>query len=135
MFYVSACVQANPFSTWRDAKHYLIFSNEEAMVQDIKYLAPLGHSDHSCLVFNAIVSMAMPATKTERLNLNRGDYTALRNMLEEVNWDLFMDTNDVEESWAGITRELNIATANCVPLIPNKSKKNMFMDQDVVRPV
>ena len=111
----------------------LIFSTEEAMVQDVKYLAPLGHSDHSCLIFHAIVSTQMSATEAKRLNISRGDYDALRRMLEQVNWDSFMIEDNVEGGWRIITTELNKATANCIPMVDMKLKRNLFMDLDTVR--
>ena len=109
----------------------LIFSTEEAMVQDIKHLAPLGHSDHSCLIFHVMVSTPVPITKAKRLNIRRGNYDELRNMLEQVNWDAVVNAGDVEDGWVGITTELNRATAECVPMVPMKLNKNLFMDSDL----
>ena len=68
----------------------LILSNEEGMVYDLSYEAPLGKSHHCSLVFKFKCYTEPKASKVKSFKYDKGDYDQLRRIvsqydLEEVN--------------------------------------------------
>ena len=111
----------------------LVFSNEEAMVHNVTYLSPLGHSDHSCLVFDVKVKTSSPTSSENHLILHRGDYNGMRFMLEQVDWNLVFHSNQVESCWKGITTEVCKAVMQCIPMKSSKPSKTIFIDLETKR--
>ena len=76
----------------------LIFSNEYNMVNDLEYLPPIGASDHVCIFFNFSCYIDNKASVEPRYNFHKGDYTKMREILENTNWDT-IDNMDSVGSW------------------------------------
>ena len=64
----------------------LVLSSEEAMVKNLEYLPGLGTSDHIMLQFQ--VACCCPPTEPlePHLNLSKGNFTLLNQLLSEVEW-------------------------------------------------
>ena len=109
----------------------LIFSSEEQIVQEVKLMAPLGHSDHSCLSFSVSVQEAYmsPSSYVVRRNLRRGDFNKLREILGGTDWDLLY-SEEVEDHWRAIADKINQATEESIPLGQRKKMKNLFMNKE-----
>ena len=106
----------------------VVFSNEEAMVQDVNYLSPLGHSDHACLVFHAKLQTSAHPSTIPKLDLNRGNYMELRHTLGQLDWNRILDSREVEVCWNGIITELNKAVDDNIPKRVVRPYKHLFMD-------
>ena len=94
----------------------LIFSNEENMVSDIEYLAPLGKSDHSVLAFTVKCrrDTSPPQIKAQ---YQKGDYTKMNQMFADSKWrERFEQVpDDVEAQWK-IFKDLYVtAEKECIP--------------------
>ena len=58
----------------------LIFTNEENMIDDLEFLSPLGHSDHSISNFSIPCQIEHGATKI-KVQYEKGDYNALNKYI------------------------------------------------------
>ena len=63
----------------------LIFTNEESMVNDVKYLPSLGSSDHICLQFELACYCDHVRPPRPRYNVYKADCNKMRSLLEAVN--------------------------------------------------
>lgn len=64
----------------------MIFTNEEDMISDLRYLAPLGNSDHALLTFKLHRYTDPNLHKKKSYLYYKGDYNAMRASLEESEW-------------------------------------------------
>ena len=65
----------------------LIFTNEESMVNDVKYLPGLGSSDHICLQFELACYCDHVEPPRPRYNVYKADFSKMQSLLEAVNWE------------------------------------------------
>ena len=66
---------------------YLVLTREHNLITEIHYLPPLGKSDY--VVLQIITDIPLQEKHEEeklRLNLNAGNYAAVRNSLSTINW-------------------------------------------------
>ena len=79
----------------------LIFTNEENMIENLVYEAPLGKSHHAVLHFTFICQLpsAPPSIKVQ---YEKGNYTKLNEVLSRVDWisEFSQYPNDVEKQWS-----------------------------------
>ena len=90
----------------------LVFTNEENMIEKIDYLPSLGKSDHLVLMFNFNCCINNNFNPTEKLNFNKGDYSACREFLDEVDWNSCMDGLSLAESWTDFAEKLSMLYEN-----------------------
>jgi len=93
-----------------------IFTDEENMIDDMKYLAPLGKSDHACLTWCMTVMQTPIDDSTEKLNYWKGDYDSISQDLSNHNWsELLADTQNVDDAWLLFKTELLESISRHVP--------------------
>ena len=65
----------------------------------MKYLAPLGNSDHSVIIARSSLQYSYRKTD-DKYNYNKGDYDSLRQSLD-LDWDVTFEpyVNDIESMW------------------------------------
>lgn len=79
----------------------LIFTNEKNMV-DLDLLnidLPLGKSDHAVIHFNYMCYFINNVNMREKFQYFRGDYEAIINDLDAIDWDNVLDDQSVDEMW------------------------------------
>ena len=64
----------------------LIFTNEEYMTDNIQFLSPLGHSDHSMIMFEVKICQEDTPPKI-KVMYDKGDYEGIKKTLNDVDWD------------------------------------------------
>lgn len=96
----------------------LIFTDEEMQISEVKYLAPLGKSDHCMIVFDfhCYLDYSKPKISFQYKN---GDYSGMREFLEKNNWvDEFKSLTvkeDVEILWTNMKGTLKELRGKFVP--------------------
>ena len=82
-----------------------ILINDDDMIGEIKYLDPLGKSDHIMLYFSLYISR-YKTDKHERYfyDLNKGDYASLRKIIQDVDWSVLSQFH-VEDVWCYIKKK------------------------------
>ena len=85
----------------------LTFTNEEDMLQNLQYLAPLGKSDHQVLTWHFTCYTEPPAAKTINQWWN-ADYDAMRADLRDHSWNFLQNPNSTaQEAWDELKHKLN----------------------------
>ena len=103
------------------------------MVKDIKYLAPLGSSDHVVLRFNLMSYTSRKEPKEAKLNYAKGNYDLLRELLAKVDWAPMHDS-DVHGAYDFFQGTLQGVIDIAVPKMKlNGKKKNLYMNRHALR--
>ena len=113
----------------------LIFTNEDGMLSDLEFMAPLGKSDHSVLAFNLHCYVEFEQFRVPRRNYNKGDYQGLRNELS-FDWNIFLDPlhNNVEAQFTVFHEKLMSAIDKFIPYYSTNTDTKINrppMDKDV----
>ena len=66
----------------------LIITNEEGMVEGMKYLNPLGKSNYIILCFDFRCYICHTQKERKTQCYEKGNYEAMRSKLEQTDWDL-----------------------------------------------
>ena len=92
-------------------------------VDNIKYMSPLGKSDHVVLKFECEVKY-VEVQPEHKFNWNRGDYDGLREFVGEC-WkgEKINSCGDVEQLWSKIKSDLETGIAKFIPKLTNWRKK------------
>jgi hypothetical protein len=77
----------------------LILSNEESMISDVSYGAPLGKSHHVSLTFNFKCYIDKPKKLRKSFKYDKGNYTEMRSNISEYNWEDDFEGKSCEECW------------------------------------
>ena len=77
----------------------LIFTNEEGMINEIHYCAPVGKSHHLSLWFQFRCYKVCEANDTPSYVYDKGDYNSIRDELKNINWESELRDKNTEESW------------------------------------
>ena len=101
----------------------LVFTNEEAMINNISYLPGLGSSDHVCLNFNLICYVHRRGTTLKKYNIYLADFTKMRQTLETYNWDEALDQLNISEAWDYLYGVFNNLIGEYVPVSSSRNRK------------
>ena len=105
----------------------LLLTNEEGMLTGLKYLPGLGKSDHVVLEFHLVCYTVQELSRKPKLNFNRGDFSRLRSLLLDTDWDPLV-TGTVDEGYKLLKGTLDSIVSSCVPLAKGShSRKNIYM--------
>ena len=112
----------------------LIFTNEDGMIEDIKYEAPLGKSDHLVLKFDYMCYKKETQVLTSKFNYNKGNYEQLRQELALYDWQEEFENLNVEEGWECFEKKMTIAMERSIPKMKtsNKKRKPLWMNEKVL---
>ena len=103
----------------------LVFSTNEALVNNISVGPEFSTSDHKIVKFNINLKIYEKNSSEEMVYVySRGDYDKLRMILSETDWSQISHCSDVNESWTKFTSILNNAVNSCVPVTKRRSRKN-----------
>ena len=95
----------------------LILTNEENMIDRIKYLFPLGKSDHVIIQFSLISYISRFRLQTEKLNFFMGDYEKIRSNLKDIEWEeRITKAMNLQESWECFTDLINHEVKRNIPV-------------------
>lgn len=94
----------------------LVLTSDENMVTDIKFLSPIGSSDHACLKFEVFCGTGTKSKPREIFLYNKADFTAINQYLSSINWDVELsNTNSTQEMYKTILNYYNIACHANIP--------------------
>ena len=102
------------------------------MINEIIHDAPLGDSDHECLMFlfqcyKNILKMP------EMSNYFKADYRKIRERLKRIDWQTVLQ-GDFTNAYCNFTQTLEPATNGCIPLRKrNKKNNNFYMTAEATR--
>ena len=93
----------------------LIFTNEETMINDIDYSAPVGKSHHSTLLFQFKCYKPSETSNIPGYTYDKGDYDTIREKLSEINWDKELEGKNTQDSWTKIKLTVHKLIDNHIP--------------------
>ena len=76
---------------------HLLFTNEDLMIDNLQYQTNLGASDHLVLTFD-FVCYIPPNKGPPRRNFFKGDYDAMREVLQKSTWE-FDHLESIDDIW------------------------------------
>ena len=101
----------------------LVLTNCEDAVKNVTVNAPIGKSDHVCLIISIFLGKKKDPLPKHFFNYNKGDYIKLRKILGEINWsEEFGSCKNVEEMWRTFSKLILSARNTCVPLVVPDNK-------------
>ncbi|XP_059827241.1 uncharacterized protein LOC132394851 [Hypanus sabinus] len=77
----------------------LVLCNDQDLISDLEVKEPLGGSDHNIISFYPQFEKDKGRSEVSVLQLNRGDYGAMREELAKVNWMDIPAEKTVEQQW------------------------------------
>ena len=88
----------------------LVLTDEERMIDELRYLAALGKGDHVCITFKLNCCTSQKTTyhnvrKQPTLNFSKGDYERVRHLLNDINWVTLLGNLNTDESWKAFCTE------------------------------
>ena len=94
----------------------LIFTNEEAMVQQVSYESPLGKSDHSVLLLHLPIKQTTLFKPKTVFRYEKGNYDNIRRDLN-LDWEnqLHSSTQDINKQWETIKTKIEDAVQAHIP--------------------
>ena len=102
----------------------LLFTNRPHLVLDVCTQANPVTSDHHAICFKVKLKKMSPPKQILRdyLQYNKADTEHFNNILYYAPWDLFMDTDNIDNSWDGFMDIFDAAVRDCIPR--KKSRNN-----------
>jgi hypothetical protein len=93
-----------------------VFTDEDNVVEDIKFTTPLGKSDHVCIEMSYIWTQIENDISHHKHDYWKGDYDRIRDELRTVDWDKELGTKQIDEAWTYFRSRLTSLTQSHVPL-------------------
>ena len=120
----------------------LVFSNEENMIKDVEYLAPLGRSDHSIIKFSIPCKLEITIPKI-KIQYEKGNYKGLNEKLNTIEWDKEFEKypSDVNRQWEFFKNKFTEAEKEFVPrktvYVNGRKNKNLSnpLDRKTLRKI
>lgn len=111
----------------------LVLTNEENVIKNMQYCAPLGNSDHCALVFEYKCIAESVSTKTKKYRYDKGNYDDMRANLADVDWTKTLDEKDTQKAWDHFSDILEDEMQRHIPTHTGDRKRKMkrqsYMDK------
>jgi hypothetical protein len=111
----------------------LVLTNEENMVEGLQHCAPLGKSHHDIITFNFMCYHQKKETTRNQLNLNKGDYSQMREKMAGFTFTN-LDDSTVNEAWDELYQAITQYSKECIPEIrfnPNAIKRPKWITETI----
>ena len=110
----------------------LIITNEENMISDLEYDAPLGKSDHAVLTMklNCYIERKVEIVKRKKYHL--ADYESMYKYFEEVQWEKEFGGKSFEEKVEMFQHEYEKNEEKCVPTVTKRGDQLNSIPVDTI---
>lgn len=110
----------------------LVLTNDEGFVEDMRYLSPVGLSDHLLLSF-AIRCRSMKDCQVANSskNYHKGNYEKANTLISQTDWSV-LNENTIEHSWNFFKTKIEEICNDTVPVHVAKKKRNIFMNREAL---
>lgn len=111
----------------------IILTNEEGLIQNLTYLPPIGNSDHLVLQFDLICYTQPAEPDRTRLNLNKGNYQRLNELIKRSAWD-GVHSPDLQTGYGVFKDTLARLVSSSIPkACPKGKRRNIFINKEAIR--
>lgn len=90
------------------------------MIENIRYVSPLGHSDHCVINFRFKCYYNIDQETTQRWNYFKGNYEEIDKELD-IEWEEKLQGKNPDEIIEIFLDIFNIERKNCIPLVKSKA--------------
>jgi len=104
----------------------LILTNEENMVTDIEYQAPVGNSDHAVIVFKFNCYAEENVDIFIKKKYHQANYRKMKQHMQSINWEDICGEKDVGDMCMEILKVYDDLEEKYVPIV---KKKSTYKDQ------
>ena len=111
----------------------LVISSNDDMIHELSYDSPLGNSDHICLRFNATFEPKKLPERIPRKNIFKGNYDAMKVLLNTVNWEELLSGNFENGYNRFISKLKQCIDLHCPSQISRSKKKNLYVNNSALR--
>ena len=108
----------------------LVFTNKENMLTNVHYLTCLGNSDHVSLYFNLICYAPYDIHCSHCYNLNRADFSGVKDWLDSFDWVTDFDSFDIVSMWNCFSDRFTEALNKFVSILKSRRHKSIFMNRN-----
>ena len=117
----------------------LIFSKSDLDVENLRYIAPLGNSHHSVLIFELIIegNVVEVVDESLRYSHHKGDYVKADGLFDEMDWDALLLDNEASHMYLDFSSQCSLVIDECVPKYKQSSgvKRPKWMNSEVWQPL
>ena len=100
-----------------------VFTNEENLIENLKYIAPLGLSDHIGLLWKFTCSVStVHRQEVVKRAYWKGDYSSMAEILSSIDWEKEFEGADVEACWNSFKDKIRDAVDKFIPI--SQPRKN-----------
>ena len=100
-----------------------VFTEEENLIDELTYGAPLGKSDHVTLEWSITLKAKDRDSRQAQLNNWNGNYSEIAAALPQIDWTKAMEGRSVNEMWTDFKTTVLDLTTQYVPLKEDRRKK------------
>jgi len=99
------------------------FTEEENLIDELTYGAPLRKSDHVTLKWSITLKVKNRDSQQAKLNYWNGNYSEIAAALPQIDWTKAMEGRSVNEMWTDFKTTVLDLTTQYVPLKDDRRKK------------
>ena len=99
----------------------LVFTNEENMITEIHYCAPVGKSHHVTLWFQFRCYKPSNDSSVTNFLYNKGDFDKIRTELNNIDWETELRDKNTQDSWNNIKTKVQSLVDNHIPKYKRKT--------------
>ena len=100
-----------------------VFIDEENLIDDIQFEAPLGKSDHVVLQWDLQLQVQERKSIENKLDFWKGNYDKISSELSSINWNTSFENKSVEEMWTYLKQRIESLVVEHVPLKQERRAK------------
>ena len=105
----------------------LVLTQNPMEIEDMRYQAPIGKSDHCVLAFKMLLekghSATMNSSVCDKRNFHKTNFTLARQMIREIDWNQELNGKSVDDAWDTFLYHYNEVVAKTVPLYQVNGRK------------
>ena len=110
------------------------FTNKENLIENSKYIAPLGLSDHIGLLWKFTCSVStMHLQEVVKRAYWKGDYSSMARILSSINWEKEFEWADVEACWNIFKDNIRDAVHKFIPISQLRRRKKSFTRKETIK--
>ena len=102
----------------------LILTHDQMEVEDLRYLPPIGKSDHCVLAFHFTIDQANQVKSSfQRRNFHKADYCKANLLFKSIDWSQELSDKSLENAWQTFLHHYNDIVEKTVPFYQGNGRR------------
>ena len=93
----------------------LILTNEEGMMENIKYVAPVGKNHHTWLCFSFCCYTRSTSNIENSYKHPKGDFDNMRKTVSAKDWEAIFQGKSLDQCWNTVKKEIRCVSEKFIP--------------------